>query len=377
MKNRLFAPGPTMVSEDTLAAVGRAPMHHRSEEFKQLYREVIENLSYVYQTAGHPLLLNASGSGAMESCVANLFRRGDRVAVVVAGWFGRRWRDIAKAYGLEVLCYEIPDTEGTDPDAFAKWFASQGKVRGLLLTHCETSTGAFHDVRAVAERIRDKDVLLVVDAVTSLGVHEVKTDAWGLDAVVCGSQKALMCPPGVSMVSLSEKAWRAVEESDLPKYYFDYVANRESAEKKSQPRFTVATSIVAGLAVSLRRIREEGIEAIIARHERLGAATRAGVCALGLRLFSSSPCNAVTAVLPPDKIEVEKIRGVLLGEHGIRVAGGQGNLQGKIFRIGHLGYYDRFDVLTVLGALEAALSSLGFAAASGAAVSAAQEAWGH
>lgn len=365
-----------MVPEDVVQAVGRAPMHHRSQEFKELYRQVIANLAYVYQTEGHPMLFNASGTGAMESCVANLFRRGDRVAVVVAGWFGRRWRDIAKAYGLEPVCYELPDTDGTDPDDFGKWLDRQGKVRGVLLTHCETSTGAFHDVHAVVQRIQDKDALVVVDAITSLGVHEVKTDAWGLDAVVCGSQKALMCPPGVSSVSLSRKAWKAVETSDLPKYYFDYKANFTSAEEKSQPRFTVATSIVAGLAVSLRLIREEGLEQVIARHVRLGESTRAGVGALGLRLFSKSPCNAVTALLPPDGIEAEKIRAVLLKEHGIRVAGGQGNLQGRIFRIGHLGYYDRGDVLTVLGALEATLRTLGYPVKSGSSVHAAQEAWG-
>jgi aspartate aminotransferase-like enzyme len=376
MKNRLFAPGPTMVPEDVLAAVGQAPMHHRSQEFKEIYREVIDNLSYVYQTAERPLLMNASGSGAMESSVANLFSRGDRVAVVVAGWFGRRWREIAQAYGLEVLSYEIPQSDGTDADDFQKWLGRQGKVRGVLLTHCETSTGTFHDVRAVAERIQDRDTLLVVDAVTSLGVHEARMDAWGLDAVVCGSQKALMCPPGVSMVALSPKAWKAVERSDLPKYYFDYRANRDSSDQKSQPRFTVATSIILGLSVSLRRIREEGLEAIIRRHERLGAATRAGVTALGLRLFSRSPNNAVTAILPPDGLEVEKIRGVLLKSHGIRVAGGQGDLSGKIFRIGHLGYYDRGDVLTVLGYLEAALAELGQPVRMGAAIAAAQEAWG-
>jgi aspartate aminotransferase-like enzyme len=375
MKQRLFAPGPTMVPEDVLEAVGRSPMHHRSQEFKELYREVVENLAYVYQTKEHPLVFNASGTGAMESCIANLFRRGDRVAVVVAGWFGRRWRDIAAGYGLEPVSYELPDTEGTDPDAFAAWLGRQGKVRGVLLTHCETSTGAFHDVRALTERIQDREMLFVVDAITSLGVHEVRTDAWGLDAVVCGSQKALMCPPGVSSVSLSRKAWKAVETSDLPKYYFDYKANYESAEKKSQPRFTVATSIIAGLAVSLRSVRAEGLERIVERHVRLGEATRAGARALGLRLFSNSPCNAVTALLPPDGVDVEKLRGVLLKEHGIRVAGGQGNLQGKIFRIGHLGYYDRGDILTVLGALEAALASFGHPVKFGSAVAAAEEAW--
>lgn len=376
MKDRLFAPGPTMVPYDVIEAVGRAPMHHRSPEFRALYKEVIENLGYVYQTAGAPLLFNASGSGSMDACVANLFRRGDRVAVVVAGWFGRRWRDIGNAYGLEMLSYEIPPDEGTDPEDFRKWLEKQGKVRGILLTHCETSTGTFHDVRAVARLVKDQDTLIVVDGVTSLAVHELKTDAWGLDAVVCGSQKALMCPPGLSMVALSEKAWRAVDASDLPKYYFDFRANRDSYEKSTQSRFTVATSLIGGLAVSLRMIRDEGLEAIHDRHRRMGAATRAGVAAMGLRLFSRNPNNAVTAVVPPDGVDVERVRGVLLKEHGIRVAGAQGDLSGKIFRIGHLGYYDRSDILTVLGALEAALASLGVPVKLGAGVAAAQEAWG-
>ena len=195
MKQRLFAPGPTMVSDEVLAAVGKSPMHHRSPEFKALYREVTENLSYAYATDGNPLIFNASGSGSMEACVANLFSRGDRVAVVVAGWFGRRWREIAIAYGLEVASYEIPQQDGTDAADLIKWLGEQDDVKGLLLTHCETSTGTFHDVKAVAEKLNGAGPLLVVDAVTGLGVHELKTDEWGLDAVVCGSQKALMCPP--------------------------------------------------------------------------------------------------------------------------------------------------------------------------------------
>ncbi|MFH1279736.1 MAG: alanine--glyoxylate aminotransferase family protein [Candidatus Eisenbacteria bacterium] len=376
MKERLFAPGPTMVPDDVTEAVGRAPMHHRSAEFRELYKNVTDDLRYVYQTSGTPLLFNASGSGSMESCVANLFRRGDRVAVVVAGWFGRRWREICAAYGLEVLSYEIPPEEGTDADDFRKWLEKQGRVRGVFLTHCETSTGTFHDVEAVAERVRGDETLIVVDAVTSLAVHEVKTDAWGLDAVVCGSQKALMCPPGLSTVALSEKAWKAADRSDLPKYYFDFRANRAAYEKASQPRFTIATTLVAGLAVSLGRIREEGLETIHGRHVRLGASCRAGAAALGLRLFSRNPNNAVTAIEPPEGIEVEEIRRVLLEEHGIRVAGAQGDLTGKIFRIGHLGYYDRSDILTVLGALEAALRTLGKPVDLGSAVTAAQEAWG-
>jgi len=377
MKSRLFAPGPTMVPEETLAAVGEAPMHHRSPEFRALYQEVTENLSYVYQTASSPLVFSSSGSGAMEATVANLFSRGDRVAVVEAGWFGMRWRDICKAFGLEVLSYSVPREEGTDADDLASWLAEQGDVRGLLLTHSETSTGTFHDVQAAARKVKDKNILFVVDAVTSLGVHELKMDEWGLDAVVCGSQKALMCPPGLSTIALSEKAWAAAERSDLPKYYFDFRANRESYEKSSQPRFTIATSLVKGLGVSLRMIRDEGIEAIVERHCRLGSAVRAGVAALGLDLFSRNPNNAVTAILPPKGIEVEQIRQALLKEHGIRVAGGQGDMNGKIFRIGHLGYYDRGDMLTVIGALEAVLAKLGVPVEPGRAVAAVQEGWGH
>jgi len=311
----------------------------------------------------------------MDACIANLFRRGDRVAVVVAGWFGRRWREIALAYGLEVLSYEIPPEEATDPEDFRQWMAKQGKVRGVLLTHAETSTGTLHDIQAIAKAITDKNLLLVVDAVTGLGVHELQTDEWGLDAVVCGAQKALMCPPGLSTVALSDKAWKAVAESDLPKYYFDFQANRDAFESKKQPRFTAAVSIVAGLACSLAKIRENGLEAVIERHNRLGAATRAGIGALGLRLFSRRPTNAVTSVLPPDGIDVETIRGRMLDHHGMRIAGAQGDLSGKIFRIGHLGYCDRYDVLTVLGALEASLGELGFPVEPGRALVAAQEAW--
>lgn len=364
-----------MVPADVLAANGGPQIHHKSAQFSLIYREVTDSLSYVYQTASDPLIFTSSGTGLMEGTVANLFKRGDRVAIVVSGIFGERWARIADAYGLEHVIYELPYGETTDPDDFRKWLGNQGKIAGLLLTHSETSTGTFHDVRAIAEKVADLEPLIVVDAVSSMGALELKTDQWGLDAVVSGSQKALMCPPGISFVALSERSWKSIDKSDLPRFYFDFRANRDALESSGKPRFTCATSVVIALSVALKRIREEGIEAIVKRHERLAAATQAGVTSLGLRLFSKAPSNAVTAVVGPEKIDVEKMRTILREEHGLLVAGGQGKMSGKIFRIGHMGYFDKYDVGTVLSALDTVLAEMGYPLEKGRSVMAAMEAY--
>ncbi len=372
MKNRLYTPGPTEVPHDVLTALGEAPLHHRTDEFKALFREVTDNLTYTFQTAQEPLILTASGSGAMEMTVANLFSCGDTVAVVVAGKFGERWRDIGLVYGLDVRVYDVEWGDAPDPAVLRQWLGDQGNVRGLFLTHSETSTGTIQDVRRIVSEVSDLDPLIVVDAITSLGVHDLKPDDWGLDAVVSGSQKAFMCPPGLAFLSFSDRAWEAAERSDLPKYYFSAQKARESQAKDLTP-YTPAVPLFVAMAVSLRRIREEGIEAIVERHAGLGRATRAGVQAIGLELFSKHPSNGLTAILGPKGIDAEKIRSLLAERHGIRVAGGQAELKGKIFRIGHMGYYDHVDILAVLGALESVLAELGHTFPRGAGVAAAQE----
>ncbi|MBN1825701.1 MAG: alanine--glyoxylate aminotransferase family protein [Candidatus Eisenbacteria bacterium] len=372
-KYRLFAPGPTMVPAEVMAANASPQLHHRSPEFRAIYREVTDNLAYVFQTESDPLMFVSSGTGVMEATVANLFSRGDRVAAVVAGKFGERWRNIGRAYGLEVLSYELAYGETTDADAFRAWLGKQGDVKGILLTHSETSTGTFHDIRAVAEKVRDLGPLIVVDAVSSLGALELKTDEWGLDAVASGSQKALGCPPGVSFVALSERAWKAMETADLPRFYWDFRANRKQLEAANSPLFTTATSVVCALREGLKRVREETIEGMTARHALLAEATRAGVLAIGCRLFSKCPSNAVTAVLPPEGLDVEEMRKIVRKDYGILFAGGQGEMMGKIFRIGHMGYFDRFDVITAIAALESVFPRLGYPVEPGSGVRAAQE----
>jgi len=372
-KYRLFAPGPTMVPAEVMAANASPQLHHRSPEFRAIYREVTDNLAYLFQTESDPLLFVSSGTGTMEATVANLFSRGDKVAAVVAGKFGERWRNIGNAYGLEVASYEREYGETTDPEDFRKWLAKQGDVKGLLLTHSETSTGTFHDIRAIAEKTRESGALVVVDAVSSLGALELKTDEWGLDAVVCGSQKALSCPPGISFVALSERAWKATESADLPRFYWDFRANRKQLEAANSPLYTTATSVILALREGLKRVREETLEGMVARHALVADAVRAGVQAIGCRLFSQCPSNAVTAIVPPDGLDVEEMRKIVRKDHGILFAGGQGSMMGRIFRIGHMGYFDRYDAVTALAALESVLPKMGCPVEPGSGVRAALE----
>jgi len=291
----------------------------------------------------------------------------------VAGKFGERWRNIGNAYGLEVASYEMEYGETTDPEDFRDWLVKQGDVKGILLTHSETSTGTFHDIRAIAEKCRESGALLIVDAVSSLGALELKTDEWGFDAVVCGSQKALSCPPGLAFVALSDRAWKAAERADLPRFYWDFRANRKQLEAANSPLYTTATSVVIALREGLARVREETIEGMVARHARIADAVRAGVRATGCSLFSKRPSNAVTAIVPPEGVDVEAMRKVIRQEHGILFAGGQGSMMGRIFRIGHMGYFDRYDAIAAVAALEAALPAMGHPVEPGSGVAAAQE----
>ncbi len=372
MKNRLYTPGPTAVPPEVLRALGGEALHHRTDEFRALSEEVLDGLRYVFRTQREVLVLTSSGTGALEAAVAGLFRRGEKVAVVAAGKFGVRWGEIARAYALDTAVFDVEWGNAADPDAFGAWLEKQGEVKGVLLTHCETSTGTLHDVRRLAEEARKIGALTIVDGITSVGVHELLPDRWGIDVVVGGSQKAFMSPPGLAFLTLSGSAWSAAERSDLPKYYFSLLKARESAKKGSTP-FTPAVPLYAGLRAALARIRSEGLEAVIARHGKLARMVRAGVEAIGLELFSRVPADGLTAVRAPEGIDVGRLRTLLAERHGIRIAGGQERLKGKIFRIGHMGYYDEADIYAVLGALESMLHSLGHRFTAGAAVAAARK----
>lgn len=358
---RIFAPGPTPVPEEVLAVMARSPLHHRTKEFSQLFERVLGNLKFLFQTKERAYVLSCSGTGAMETVIVNCFAPGDEVVVVNGGKFGERWGKLAERYGLSVDSIPVEWGKAVTPEAVAAKLAARPKAKGVLFQASETSTGASHPVKAIAEVVRSKsDALVVVDAITALGVSPLPMDEWGLDAVVSGSQKALMLPPGLAFVALSQRAQSRRAQSRKEKFYFSLDAE-DKALAGGETAWTPAVSLVCGLDVVLQRMRDTGLDSVFAHHDRLARATRAGAQAMNLELFApQSPSAAVTAIKVPASIpEGKRIVSGLRDRFGITIAGGQDQFKGKIFRIGHLGFYDELDMLTVLSALEITLRSLG------------------
>src|SRR5574342_216157 len=281
MKRYLLAPGPTPIPPEGLQVMAQPIIHHRTPEYEGLFADVRRDLRLLFQCKNEVLMLAASGTGAMEGSVVNTLSPGDQAVVIRGGKFGERWAEICEAYGIRVLPVDVPYGKSADPSAVAAALAQGPAVRAVFATHSETSTGAVHDVQAIAAAVRRTPALLVVDAITSLGVMDLPMDAWGVDIVVAGSQKAMMLPPGLAFAALSDRAWARVPESRLPKYYFNFVSERKAIEK-NQSAYTPAVSLVVGLREALRLILAEGLPAVFARHDRLARATRAGVQALGL-----------------------------------------------------------------------------------------------
>ncbi|MFB0505233.1 MAG: alanine--glyoxylate aminotransferase family protein [Thermodesulfobacteriota bacterium] len=373
-KKYLFSPGPTMLPQDIMLKMAEPIMHHREAEYEAIFEEVREGLRYLFQTENEVLVFASSGTGAMEGAVANLLSSGDKALVVRGGKFGQRWEEICHVYGIEVRPIDVKWEEVVDPEVIEDSLKEDPSIRAVFTQATETSTGVVHPIREIAEITgRYEETAIVVDAITGIGAIDIPMDAWNLDVVISGSQKALMLPPGLSFVALSEKAWNLVDRSDLPKYYFDFRKQLESA-KKNQSTFTPAITLVIGLRESLRKIRREGLKALFARHDLLARATREAVKALGLELFAAeSPSNALTAVRIPEGIGANEIKSRFFEEYGITVAGGQDQAKGKIIRIAHLGYYGRLDVIMVISALEMLLKEMGHQFELGAGVKAAEE----
>ena len=372
-KYQLMAPGPTPVPSQVLLAMAQPMIHHRTPEYEALFVEVRAGLKKVFQTAQDVITLACSGTGAMEAAIANTLSAGDTVAAVKAGKFGERWIEIARAYGLSVIEMTAPFGQTVPPERVAETLRAHPAVKAVLTQHSESSTGVLHDVRAYAALTRDTDVLLIVDAVSSLGIANLEMDGWGIDVVVAGSQKGLMLPPGLAFCALSRKAWAKTLTSTLPKYYFDLTAERDFA-RKNEAHFTPAVSIMVGLREVLRMLEAEGLGTIFLRHDRLARATRAGCEALGLELFAqAAPSPALTAVVSPRGIDSEAIVAAYSQVHNITIAGGQGEMKGQLFRLGHMGYAAEFDVIVALAALEQVLADLGLPIDFGAAVRAAQK----
>ncbi|MCL2503908.1 MAG: alanine--glyoxylate aminotransferase family protein [Coriobacteriia bacterium] len=373
-KKYLMTPGPTPVPAEVLLAMAAPIIHHRTPDFSAAFAESISGLKYVLQTEGDVLLFASSGTGAMESAIANSFCPGDTVIVCRNGKFGDRQKQICETYGLRVIDLRYEWTQVVDPADVAKALEEDPDVRGVIVTQSETSSGVLNDVRAIGGLVRGcPDTVLIVDSITGIGAVECKTDEWGLDVVMTGSQKGLMLPPGLAACSVSEKAWRAYERSTLPKFYFDWKRYQSNVLKDTTP-FTPAVTLVLGLNVALRMIREEGLEAVIARHARLAGAARAGCEALGLKLFAplEGRGNAVTPVWVPDGVDGKAIVKTLKDKHGVTIAGGQDDYAGRILRIGHLGYFGDFDIITTLAALEMTLAELGYDFEAGLGIKAAE-----
>lgn len=377
-KRYLMTPGPTPVPPAVLAAMSLPIVHHRTPAFRVMFEQLLASLQQVYRTASDVLLFTASGTGGMDSAVSNTCSPGDRVLVVSAGNFGERWLSIAGAYGCDVQELRYPWGEVPSPDDVAAKLAEIGGAHAVFLTHSETSTGVVIDLQETAARIRPAGALIVVDAISSLGAVPCDTDAWGLDVVVSGSQKALMTPPGLALASVSPAAFEASTHATSPRFYFDWAATLESQHEDPPVNpFTPAIPAVLGLDVAVSLLLEEGLEAVFERHVRLGRAARAGVKALGLELFSPDDDTSavVTAVRMPAEIDAGDVIAELFTRFGITMEGGRKELTGKIVRIGHVGYIDVFDVTTQLAALELVLAEAGADIERGMAVTAALEAF--
>jgi aspartate aminotransferase-like enzyme len=380
-KNRLFTPGPTPILPAAQTAMASAAMHHRTAEFRALFSRVLADMKEFIGTSNDVLVLSSSGTGVMEGSVSNLTSPGDRVLVLTAGKFGERWRDLAKSFGCVVEVISAPYGETFSLDEVRQKLTPD--IRVVYIQGTESSTGARHDIKAIAKLVRatGHDTLLVVDAITGLGTTHFDVDGWGIDVIIGGSQKALMIPPGLAYCAVSERAWKRMETSKSPRYYFDFRKERKAAAK-GESSYTPATSLFAGLAAALEFIRQigdgnlaAGREALINSAELAAQMTRAATKALGLKLFAaSSPAAALTAIQSPAGVDSGAIVKEFRESFAAVVANGQGEMKGKLFRIAHLGYYDYLDTIGILAALEQVLASVtGKPVEYGAGVRAAQE----
>jgi aspartate aminotransferase-like enzyme len=372
-KQYLMTAGPTPVPPAVSQAMAAPMLYHRAPAFDALYERVLSRLPSVFRTQNDVLAFASSGSGALESAVANLVRPGDKVLVGAAGKFGERWIQLGEAYGADVVRYEPGWGERLDPAEYDRLLTENGDVKVAFATLSETSTGIVHDIQAIADVAKQHDVILVVDAVSGLGATELRQDEWGVDVAVAGSQKALMCPPGLAFASVSERALEYAAKRGEGRYYFDWGRTVKSQRKGASP-FTPAVSLFLGLDVALGLIADEGLDDVLARHSVLARATRAGVAAIGLDLYGDPDerSTVVTAVELPDDIDGGKVPGALR-KLGITANGGQDHLKGKILRIAHCGYFGAFDIVTSLSGLEMVLAQLGREVDHGAAAGAAQK----
>ena len=372
-KQRLLTPGPTPLYPPALHAMMASDIHHRTEDFRKVYRSCLADLKELMGTAHDVLMFAASGTGAMDATVSNLFSRGDKVIVCVAGKFGERWAEIAKAYGLDANVITVPYGCAVSAAQVEAALAAEPTTKAVFVQASETSTGAVHDVHAMGEAVAETDAILVVDAITGLGTMPLEIDLWGLDVVIGGSQKAFMIPPGLAFMSVSPKAWKFTETATLPHYYFNLKKEKKSGDA-GESSWTPATSLILALAEALRYVKQLGMANLVENAQLLAKATRAAVQELGLELFSPScPGSSVTAVKAPAGLDSGVIVKEFRNRFGAIIANGQGSMKGQIFRIAHLGYFDFADLFAVVAGLEIILKANGVPVEYGAGVAAVQE----
>ena len=357
---QLRIPGPTPIPEEVLQAGAKQMINHRGPEFIALINDVTDKLKQLFQTKNDLFLLTASGTGGLEAAIVNTLSPGDKVLSVSIGVFGDRFASIAQQYGAQVIPLRFEWGKAADIDTIRRALQDDPEIKAVLVTHNETSTGVTNDLASISSLVKEFDKLLLVDAISSLGSINLPVDDWHCDVAITGSQKGWMVPPGLSMVSVSEEAWRAHANARMPRFYWDFTKARSYLEKGQTP-WTPAVSIIFGLSVALEMMFEEGLANIVARHARVGKAAREGIKALGLSLFAEEnhASNTVTAVAASDGLDSKKLVKILRTEYQVVLAGGQQSLDGKIFRIGHLGWVTEADIESVMTALKVALPQAG------------------
>ncbi|HWD98562.1 MAG TPA: alanine--glyoxylate aminotransferase family protein [Bryobacteraceae bacterium] len=357
-KQRLLTPGPTPLYPPALHAMMASDIHHRTEDFRNVYKSALADLKEVYGTQNDVLCFAASGTGAMDASVSNLFSRGDKVIVCTAGKFGERWAEIAKAYGLEANVLKAEYGDVVTPERVEQALKAEPATKGVFIQASETSTGAEHDVKSIGELVKKTDAIFVVDAITGLGTMPLDIDGWGLDVLIGGSQKAFMIPPGLAFLSVSQKAWQFAEKADLPHYYFNLKKEKKSADG-GESSWTPATSLILALGEALKYIKKIGINNLVENAQLLARATREAVGELGLELFAKRPGSSVTAVKAPAGMDSGAIVKGFRERFGAIIANGQGTMKGQIFRMAHLGYFDFADMFGIIAGLELILRANG------------------
>jgi aspartate aminotransferase-like enzyme len=372
IKHYLLSPGPTPVPNEVALAMSETMIHHRTPQFNQIFDQARQDLKKLFGTKNDVLMLASSGTGAMEASIANLFSQGDKVLVINGGKFGERWLNIANAFGLNPVELKVDWGQAVSVDAVDKQLKAHPDLKGVMIQASETSTTVLHPVREIAKLIKNGPLFLV-DGVTAVGVVSIPLDEWGLDVLVTGSQKALMLPPGLGFIALSDRAWERTKQATLPRFYFDLNLERKNQQKGSGA-FTPAVSLIFGARASLEMMQREGLDKVYARHARMSRATRAAATALGLKLLApDSPSPAATGVYLPDGIDADQVLDYLRDHMNITLAEGQDQLKGKVIRIAHVGYMGAFDVITAVAALEMVLRKFGVELPFGKGVAAAEE----